>query len=114
MSLSERDRKLLNEIECGIRVADPTWHNRMDRVARRRTRPLVSAAILLLGLTALIGGDILGQANLLVGVLVSVGGFGAMVGAMWELSFCRPRSMTATALFSHVASVRPSDQQDSH
>jgi hypothetical protein len=95
VNLSERDRRLFDEIERGTRATDPTWHARMAMVAQRPGRPLVSVSILILGIAALIGGEILAASFFLTGVLASVAGFGLMVRGVWTLRWSKPPSAGA-------------------
>ena len=80
--LSEDEQRRLDEIERALQREDPKFAARqsIDRVRWRRM--VAAVTIVLLGLLLLVVGLITTQATLVVGVIVSVTGFFAMVGGV--------------------------------
>ncbi len=89
MALSERDQEVLSQIERGLDEADPRWSSRMSPKPPRPSHLYLAGTMFLLGIAMLVAGAMLAQGLLFLGVLVSVGGFGLMFGATWELCFGR-------------------------
>ena len=80
MPLSEDEQRRLDEIERALRADDPKFAagHSIERVWRRRT--VAAAAVALIGVVLLVVGLVITQAALLVGVIISIAGFLAMVG----------------------------------
>jgi hypothetical protein len=86
MPLSKDEQRRLDEIEQYLRDEDPSFVSEADFDHLRRRRLIVGALMFLAGMAALIVGEIATQAMPEIGVVVSLGGFGAMVAAVgWTL-----------------------------
>jgi hypothetical protein len=91
MPLSEDEQRRLDEIERALRREDPKFAagHSIERIWQRRT--VAAGATVLIGMVLLIVGLVTTQAVLVVGVMVSVTGFLAMVGGA-ALITRRPRA----------------------
>jgi hypothetical protein len=85
MGLSERDRRILNEMERDLGTSNPGLFLRISRRHAHLGRTALTVALFLLGVGALVGGAVLAGGFLLAGVLVSVAGFALMLGTGWQL-----------------------------
>lgn len=92
MGLSERDLRVLDEMERDLGTSDPGMILRMSRRHAHLGRAALMVATLIVGVGALFAGAALAGSLLIVGVLVSVAGFVLMVGASWQLCFGRTRN----------------------
>lgn len=81
MPLSEDEQRRLDEIERALYADDPkfTVGHSIERVRRRRI--IVASAVALTGVVLLIVGLVITQTALVVGVIISIVGFLAMVGS---------------------------------
>ncbi|HEY5115484.1 MAG TPA: DUF3040 domain-containing protein [Mycobacterium sp.] len=82
MALSNDEQRTLDEIERALRDDDPTFADTVTFDHLRRHHAIVGGLVFLLGLMVLVVGEIASQAQLAVGVIVSVGGFVSMVAAV--------------------------------
>jgi hypothetical protein len=82
MALSKDEQRTLDEIERGLREDIPEFADaaRFDRL--RRHRVILGGGAFLLGVVALVVGEVVSQVQLTVGVMVSLAGFGAMFAAI--------------------------------
>ncbi|HET8590678.1 MAG TPA: DUF3040 domain-containing protein [Nakamurella sp.] len=92
MALSEHEQRMLDAIERALYEDDPKFANSVDPARLRRRRPILSAALFVLGLVALVVGVIATQSLLALGVVVSVLGFVVMVGAVGLFVYGQPGS----------------------
>jgi len=83
--LSNDEQRQLDEIERALREDDPDFASAVDFGHARRRRVMAPGAIILLGLILLVVGAIAAESFLLVGVILSVGGFLVAVGGFWWL-----------------------------
>ena len=92
MALSEYEQRRLDDIERALHREDPHFAGAINIGAMRRHRRFVAAAVVVVGLLALVGGAVLAQRLPVVGVPVSVLGFVAMVAGAWLVLSGRPGS----------------------
>lgn len=92
MGLSERDLRVLDEMERDLDTSDPAMIRRMSRRHAHLGQAALTVATLIVGVGALFAGAVLAGSFLVLGVLVSVAGFALMVGASWQLCFGRTRN----------------------
>ena len=86
MPLSKDEQRRLDEIEQSLRDDDPVFVATVSFDHLRRHRLIVGGLVFLGGLLLLVVGEIAAQAQLAIGVIVSVGGFVAMLAAAgWTL-----------------------------
>ncbi len=90
MALSEHEQRMLDAIEQALFEEDPKFASSVDPARLRRRRPLVAAALFVLGMVALVVGVIATQSVLALGVAVSVLGFMIMVGAVGLFVYGQP------------------------
>ena len=81
MALSNDEQRTLDEIERGLRD-DPTFVNAVSFDHRRRHRAIVGGLAFLLGVVVLMVGEVASQAQLALGVVVSLAGFVSMFAAV--------------------------------
>ncbi|MBV9292372.1 MAG: DUF3040 domain-containing protein [Frankiales bacterium] len=86
MPLSEHEQRLLEQIEQALYAEDPkfaqTWRVR-DLRSLRRARALRAGALVFVGLGLLVAGVVIQGGNTVVGVVLGVVGFLAMLGGAW-------------------------------
>jgi hypothetical protein len=92
MALSEHEQRMLDAIEQALFEDDPKFANSVDAARLRRRRPILSAALFVVGLVALVVGVIATQSVLALGVVVSVLGFVIMVCAVGLFVYGQPGS----------------------
>ena len=86
MPLSKDEQRRLDEIEQALRDDDPLFAATVTFDHLRRHRLFVGSLVFLGGLMVLVVGEIAAEAQLAIGVIVSVGGFVAMLAAAgWTL-----------------------------
>lgn len=90
MGLSERDHRLLDEMERDLVISDGPSFLQFGRRPAHIGRAAASGAVFLLGVGALVGGVVVAGAMLVVGAIISVVGFVLMLGPVWRL--CNSRS----------------------
>jgi hypothetical protein len=83
MPLSKDEQRRLDEIEQALRDDDPLFAATVNFDELRRHRLIVGGLVFLGGLAALVVGEIAAQAQLAIGVIVSLAGFVTMLGAAW-------------------------------
>ena len=100
MPLSEHEQRLLEQIEQALYAEDPkfaqTWRVR-DLRSLRRTRALRAGALVLVGLGLLVAGVVIQSSNTVLGVVLGVVGFLAMLGGAWLAMAGRQRQPRAAA-----------------
>ena len=90
MALSKDEQRTLDEIERALHDEDPRFAATVDFDHLLRRRIIWGGLAFLLGMVAMVIGEVASQAQLAVGVVVGVAGFVAMFTAVaWMLS--RPR-----------------------
>lgn len=92
MALSEHEQRMLDAIEQALFEDDPKFASSVDATRLRRRRPILSIALFVLGLIALVVGVIATQKIMPLGVVVSVVGFVIMVGAVGLFVYGQPGS----------------------
>ena len=86
MPLSKDEQRRLDEIEQSLRDDDPLFAATVTFDHLRRHRLIVGGMVFLGGLTVLVVGEIAAQAQLAIGVIVSLSGFATMLAAAgWTL-----------------------------
>ena len=86
MPLSKDEQRRLDEIEQSLRDDDPLFAAAVDFDHLRRHQMIVGGLVFLGGLAALVVGEVGAQAQLAIGVIVSLGGFVTMLAAAgWTL-----------------------------
>ena len=86
MALSEQEQRTLDEIERALSDEDPGFFNAVSLERFRRHRALVGGSTLLVGVIVLVLGEIAAQAQLAIGVTISVAGFVMMfVAIAWTI-----------------------------
>jgi len=86
VALSKQEQRALDEIERALRDEDPGFFNAVSFDSFRRHRALIGGSTLLLGAIVLVLGEIAAQAQLAVGVIISVAGFVVMfVAVAWTI-----------------------------
>jgi len=91
MPLSKDEQRRFDEIEKALREDDPLFAATVTFDRLRRHRLIVGGLAFLGGLAVLLAGEIAAQAQLTLGVIVSLGGFVTMLAAAgWTLH--RPRN----------------------
>ena len=95
MALSEHEQRMLDAIEQALFEDDPKFASSVDPVRLRRRRPILSAALFVVGMVALVVGVIATQSVLAIGVVVSVLGFIVMVGAVGLFVYGQPGGRAA-------------------
>ena len=91
MPLSKDEQRRLDEIEQALRDDDPLFAATVNLDHLRRHRLFVGSLVFLGGLMVLVVGEIAAQAQLAIGVIVSLAGFVTMLAAAgWTLH--RPRN----------------------
>ncbi len=92
MALSKDEQRTLDEIERALRDEDPTFVNTASFDHLLRHRVIVGGFAFLVGMVVLVVGEIASQAQLVVGVIVSLAGFFAMLVAITWVSHRRSRT----------------------
>jgi uncharacterized membrane protein HdeD (DUF308 family) len=92
MALSNDEQRTLDEIERALRDEDPTFVNSASFDHLRRHRLIVGGFAFLVGMVVLVVGEIASQAQVVVGVIVSLAGFLTMLAAITWMSGHRSRS----------------------
>ncbi len=90
MALSEHEQRMLDAIEQGLFEDDPKFASSVNPARYRRRRPIVSIALFVVGLVALVVGVVATQSVLALGVAVSVLGFVIMVIAVGLFVYGQP------------------------
>ena len=86
MALSKNEQRTLDEIERALREEDPIFVSAVDFGRFRRRRIIAGGTAFILGIIALVVGEMVSQVHLTVGVVVSVAGFMAMFVALaWAI-----------------------------
>jgi hypothetical protein len=92
--LSEHEQRLLEQIEQALYAEDPkfaqTWRVR-DLRSLQRARAVRAGALILLGLGLLVAGVVIQGSTIVVGVILGVVGFLAMLGGAWLAMASRQR-----------------------
>ena len=81
MPLSDGEQRRLDEIELALTKDDPKFASTITIEKFRRQRALGAISVLVLGMLALVGGLVLTDAALWLGIVIGVLGFGAMVAS---------------------------------
>lgn len=81
MPLSDGEQRRLDEIELALQKDDPKFASTITIENFRRQRALGAIALLVLGMLALVGGLVITDAALWLGIVIGVLGFGAMVAS---------------------------------
>ena len=90
MALSKQEQRTLDEIERALRVEDPGFVNAINLDHLRRHRLRAGGSTVLLGMILLVVGEIASQAQLVLGVIVSIAGFVLMLAAItWAMRWNR-------------------------
>lgn len=82
MALSKDEQRTLDEIERALLDDDPQFASAVNFKRFRRRRIVVGGTAFVLGMIALVVGELVSQVHLAVGVVVSVAGFIAMFLAL--------------------------------
>ena len=86
MALSKDEQRTLDEIERALREDDPKFASAVTFGRLRRRRIMVGGTVFVLGMIALVAGEMVSQVHMAVGVVVSVVGFIAMFVALaWTI-----------------------------
>ena len=86
MALSKDEQRTLDEIERALREDDPNFASTVSFGQFRRRRSIVGGTAFILGMIALVVGEMVSQVHLAVGVVVSVAGFiGMFVAVSWAI-----------------------------
>jgi Protein of unknown function (DUF3040) len=112
MALSEYEQRRLDEIERALHSDDPGFAGSINIGAIRRHRRLVAAMVFVVGLLVLVGGAVLAQDLLLIGVAVSVLGFVVMVAGAGLFVGHRGPGRTAGDRGAHPGTTRRSRLED--
>jgi hypothetical protein len=92
MALSKDEQRTLDEIERALRDDDPKFVSAVDFGRFRRRRTIVGGTAFILGMIALVVGEMVAQVHMAVGVVVGVAGFIArFVALAWTIL---PRTRT--------------------
>lgn len=86
MALSKDEQRTLDEIERALRDEDPRFATTVNFDHLLRRRMILGGLTFLLGIVAMVIGEVASQAQLAVGVVVGVAGFVVMFTAVaWML-----------------------------
>ncbi|HOZ58259.1 MAG TPA: DUF3040 domain-containing protein [Nakamurella multipartita] len=86
MALSKDEQRTLDEIERALSEDDPTFAAAVSFGRWRRRRIIVGGTAFVVGMIALVAGEMVSQVHMAVGVVVSVIGFIAMFVALaWTI-----------------------------
>jgi multidrug efflux pump subunit AcrB len=86
MALSKDEQRTLDEIERALREEDPNFVSAVSFGRLRRRRIIIGGTAFILGMIALVVGEMVSQVQLAVGVVVSVAGFlGMFVALAWAI-----------------------------
>ncbi len=87
MPLSDDDQRRLDEIEQSLTRDDPQFAGKLALQWRRRRRMIGAIVGFVLGAVLLIAGLVTTHAVLVIGVIIAVAGFGAMIAAAGVLLY---------------------------
>jgi Protein of unknown function (DUF3040) len=82
MALSNDEQRTLDEIERALRDDDPTFVNAVSLDHLRRHRAILGGFAFLLGMVVLVVGEVVSQALLVAGLIISLTGFMVMFSAI--------------------------------
>jgi hypothetical protein len=86
MALSKDEQRTLDEIERALSDDDPKFASAVNFGRFRRRRIIVGGTVFVLGMIALVAGEMVSQVHMAVGVAVSISGFIAMFIALaWTI-----------------------------